>query len=90
MKSTCRDKNLPDGFFGGIRSTLKIGPGPLEKEIHEILGLKREDRVFNPFFELVQNSCQVRFSYLLHYRNLCEGPRTLRMFPQKYQKIAGC
>ena len=26
------------------------GPEPLEKEIHEILGSKREDRFSNPFF----------------------------------------
>jgi len=69
---------------------LKCGPEPLEKEMHEILGSKREDRFSNPFFELVQNACQVRFSYLLRYGNLCKGPRTLRKFPQKCQKIAGC
>jgi len=32
---------------------LKGGPEPLEKEIHEILGSKREDRFSNPFFEVV-------------------------------------
>ena len=68
----------------------KGGPEPLEKEIHEILDSKREDRLSNPFFELVQNTCQVRFSYLLCYGNFCKGPRTLRKVPQKCQKIAGC
>jgi len=69
---------------------LRGGLEPLEKEIHEILGSKREDRFSNPFFELVQNTCQVRFLYLFRYGNICKGPRTLRKFPQKCQKIAGC
>ena len=80
MKPTYRDKNLP----------FKGGPEPLEKNIHEVLGSKREDRFSNPFYELVQNMCQVCFSYLLRYGKLCKGPRTLRKFPQKCQKIAGC
>ena len=29
----------------------KSGPEPLEKEINEILGSKREDRLSDPFFE---------------------------------------
>jgi len=69
---------------------LQGGPEPLEKEINEILGSKREDRFSNPFFELVQKMCQVRFSYLLRHGNACKGPRTLRKFPHKCQKIAGC
>jgi len=48
---------------------IKGGPEPLEKEIHEILCSKREDQFSNPFFELVQNTCQVRFSYLLRFGN---------------------
>jgi len=40
---------------------VKGGPEPLEKEIHDILGSKREDRFSNPFFELVQKTCQVIF-----------------------------
>jgi len=56
---------------------LKGGPEPLEKEIHEILGSKRKDRLSNPFFEMVQKKCQVRFSYLLRHGNLCKGPQTL-------------
>jgi len=31
-------------------------PEPLEKEIYEILCSKREDRLSDPFFELVQNT----------------------------------
>jgi len=34
---------------------LKGGPEPLEKEIHKILGSKREDRFSDPFLKLVQN-----------------------------------
>jgi len=37
----------------------------LEKEIHNILGSKREDQFSDPFFDLVQNTSLVRFSYLL-------------------------
>jgi hypothetical protein len=59
-------------------------------KIHEILISKREDRFSNPFFELVQNTCQVCFSYLRCCSNLCKGPRTLQKFPQTCQKIAGC
>ena len=54
------------------------------------LGSKREDRFSNPFFEVVQKTCQVHFSYLLRLGNFCKGPRTLRKFPQKCQKIARC
>jgi len=35
---------------------LKGGPEPLEKEIHKILGSKREDRFSDPFFKLVQKT----------------------------------
>jgi len=72
-----------------VSRSIKGGPEPLEKEIHEILGSKREDRFSNPFFELVQTTCQVNFSYL-RLGNICKGPRTLQKFPQKCQKIAGC
>jgi len=41
---------------------LKGGPEPLENESIEILDSKREDRFSNPFLELVQKVCQVRFS----------------------------
>ena len=68
----------------------KGGPEPLEKKIHQILGSKREDRIFRPFFKTGTKNLRFVFSYLLHYCNLCKDPRTLRKFPQKCQKIAGC
>ena len=61
-----------------------------QSNTHEILCSKREDRFSNPFFELVQKMCQFDFSYLLRLGIFCKGPRTLRKFPQKCQKIAGC
>jgi len=42
------------------------------------------------FFDLVQNICPVRFSYLLRLSIFCKAPRDMRKFPQKCQKIAGC
>jgi len=69
---------------------LKGGPEPLEKEIHKILGSKRVDRFSDPFLKIGTNNFRFVFSYLLHYCNLCKDPRTLRKFPQKCQKIAGC
>jgi len=68
----------------------KGGPEPLQKEINGILGSKREDRLSDPFFELVQNTTLVRFSYLLRLCNFCKAPRDMQKFPQKCQKIAGC
>jgi len=46
--------------------------------------------IFWPLFWTGTKKCQVHFSYLLHHGNLCKGPWTLRKFPQKCQKIAGC
>ena len=45
----------------------KGGPEPLEKEIHKILGSKREDRFSDPFLKLVQkiSGSFVRTSSLL-------------------------
>ena len=67
--------SLPDTVY------LKNGPEPLEKEIHEILGSKREDRFSNPFFELVHKMCQVHFSYLLRLGNFCKGPADTAKVP---------
>ena len=39
----------------------KGGPEPLEKENHEFLGSKRDDRFSNPFFEMVPKTCQGSF-----------------------------
>ena len=75
---------FPIGLIGA--RTLKGGPELLEKEIHEILGSKREDQFSDLVFEVVQNTTLVRFSYLLRLRNLREMPK----FPHKCQKIAGC
>jgi len=61
--------------WGGTPHDVKGGPEPLEKEINEILGSKREDRFSNPFFELVQNTTLVRFSYLRRLCNFCKAPR---------------
>ena len=43
-------------LVGLDKKFIKGGPEPLEKEINEILGSKREDRLSDPFFELVQNT----------------------------------
>jgi len=61
---------------------VKGGPEPLEKEINEIFGSKREDRLSDPFFELVQNITLVCFSYLLRLCNFCKAPRDMRKFLQ--------
>jgi len=71
-------------------SNFKGGPEPLEKEINKNLGSKREDRFLDPFFDLVQNTSLVCFSYLLRLCNFCKAPWDMRKFPQKCQKIAGC
>jgi len=87
MTRRCDDTSWQDA---GEFLCIKGGPEPLEKQINEILGSKREDRFSNPFFELVQNTTLVRFTYLLRLCNFCKGPRDMRKFPQKCQKIAGC
>jgi len=46
-------------FLGGAH--FKGGPEPLEKESHEFLGSKRDDRFSNPFFEMVPKTCQGSF-----------------------------
>jgi len=40
---------------------VKGGPETLEKESHEFLGSKRDDRFSNPFFEMVPKACQGSF-----------------------------
>jgi len=44
-----------------MQNFLKGGPEPLEKESHEFLGSKRDDRFSNPFFEMVPKTCQGSF-----------------------------
>jgi len=41
--------------------TVQGGPEPLEKESHQFLGSKRDDRFSNPFFEIVPKTCQGSF-----------------------------
>ena len=66
----------------------KGGPEPLGKEIHKILGSKREDRISDPFFKLVKKKCQVRFStcfitvIYVRARGHCESSRrSARRYP---------
>ena len=88
QRNICQTRQFGTGWRRPI-GCLKGGPEPLEKEINEILDSKREDRLSDPFFELVQRATLVRFSYLLRLCNFCKAPRDMRKFPQKCQKIAG-
>jgi len=45
----------------GKSSEIEGGPETLEKESHEFLGSKRDDRFSNPFFEMVPKTCQGSF-----------------------------
>jgi len=47
--------------YTGPTTDIKGGPEPLEKESHEFLGSKRDDRFSNPFFEMVPKTCQGSF-----------------------------
>ena len=49
------------GEAPGLGQKVKGGPEPLEKESHEFLGSKRDDRFSNPFFEMVPKICQGSF-----------------------------
>jgi len=69
---------------------LKGGPEPLEKEIHKIFGSKREDRFSDPFLKLVKKNSGSFFRTCFITVIYVKDPRTLRKFPQKCQKIAGC
>jgi len=60
---------------------VKGGPKPLEKEIHKILGSKREDRFSDPFLKLVQKNsgsffrtCFITVIYV-RTRGHCESSR---------------
>jgi len=54
---------LPGTFFFNLTHYFhfKGGPEPLEKENHEFLGSKRDDRFSNHFFEMVPKTCQGSF-----------------------------
>jgi len=54
-------RTLRSCFCLSGKNWLKGGPEPLEKESHEFLGSKRDDRCFNPFFEMVPKTCQGSF-----------------------------
>jgi len=61
--------------------SIKGGPEPLEKEIHKILGSKREDRFSDPFLKLVQKisgsffcTCLITVIYV-RTRGHCESVR---------------
>ena len=77
-------------WYYGAMVPIKGGPEPLEKDSHEFLASKRDDRFPTLFLKWYQKHVNFRFSYLLWQDNFCKGPRTLRKFPQKCQKIAGC
>jgi len=69
------------------RSTLKGGPEPLEKEIHKILGSKREDRFSDPFLKLVQKNlgsffrtCFITVIYVRTRRHCESSRRSARRF----------
>jgi len=68
------------------KGILKGGPEPFESKIHEILC----STIFQPFFWSGTKNVSGSFLYLLRLGNFCKGPQTLRKFPQKCQKIAGC
>ena len=58
------DHSMGSSLELSARPSCKIfkgGPEPLEKESHEFLGSKRDDRFFNPFFEMVPKTCQGSF-----------------------------
>ena len=82
-KSSAESESARSFEINGIFPALKGRPEPLEKEINEISSSKREDRFSNPFFELVQNTTFVRFSYLLRLCNFRKAPRDIQKFPQK-------
>ena len=48
-------------FLWVVKTQLKGGPEPLEKDSHEFLGSKRDARFSNPFFEMVPKTCQGSF-----------------------------
>ena len=50
LKNVCAFECLCIRMFVHSCLSIKGGPEPLEKEINEILGSKREDRLSDPFF----------------------------------------
>ena len=69
------------GYKNCGKTAIKGGPEPLEKEIHKILGSKREDRFSDPFLKLVQTisgsffrTCFITVIYV-RTRGHCESSR---------------
>jgi len=77
MRCKLDSTNLKNPRSRNTQPHLKGGPIPLEKEINKILDSKREDRLSDPFFDLVQNTILFRFSYLLCLCNFCKAPRDM-------------
>jgi len=72
------------------RGNLRVDLNPLKKQATS--SKVRNVMIDFPtlFLKWYQKHVKVRFSYLLWHDNFSKGPRTLRKFPQKCQKIAGC
>ena len=65
LRKVTHEITHPTGLFLRIvPKYLKGGPEPLEKESHEFLGSKRDDRFSNPFFEMEPKTCQDSFFVL--------------------------
>ena len=78
---TGRGKQITNNENRFILNCFKGGPEPLEKEIHKILGSKREDRFSDPFLKLVQiisgsffRTCFITVIYV-RTRGHCESSR---------------
>jgi len=82
----------PDDFFphGQICHKIKVKPKSLQKQIHEILCSKRQDRFSETDFDLVQNTSLFVFHTCFTIAILVRPLRDMRKLPQKCQKIAGC
>jgi len=60
-KRTRFGRKFPPEWAGSDLNPFKGGPFSLEKENHEFLGSKRDDRFSNPVFEMVPKTCQGSF-----------------------------
>jgi len=82
------------GFEGELQAKslvlLRVDLNPLQKKAtsSEVRNVMIDFPTL--FLKWYQKDVKVRFSYLLWHDNFCKGPRTLRKFSQKCQKIAGC
>ena len=77
------------GSFAERDLQLKSGPEPLEKEINEILGSKRDTNFLTLLLSWYKK--HARFVFLTCFGTVIYArARTLRKFPRKYPKIGGC